>query len=261
MRDLISALEGHEGARLHAGLKSDELSELEDQLELRLPKDLRELLLYSNGADLCNGYVRLFGARPDEGIDVFRWNEPEYWKFAWRERATKYFCFGQSAWGDQYAYAFDDLQGRESAPIYTLSIFDMTRQGSAAGNLTDFLDRVMRMHANPDWWAKQQRMAYPVVPLGKHLVYCPPFQFLPPSGRYDINNVMLMDAIPAMICAGDMAREVEEAGEIVAIGSYRKYEGEELDLRRLKRDGIKIARSFEVYEDDRGRTRLRIVWD
>ena len=46
-----------------------------------------------------------FGLGKTAGIDAILWNGPEYWKFAWEGRCSEFWCFGETAWGDQYAYS------------------------------------------------------------------------------------------------------------------------------------------------------------
>src|SRR5688572_21367932 len=67
-----------------------------------LPTDHEELLSLVGGRLGYSGCFRLFSA--DRAA---RWNAPACWKFAWPCDLTDFFCFGETAWGDQYAYKLE----------------------------------------------------------------------------------------------------------------------------------------------------------
>src|SRR4029079_16687964 len=70
-----------------------------------LPLDHARLLSLTNGLTVYGGYFRLFGIGPGATRDMRRWNAPTCWRHAWRDRADGWWFFGETAWGDQYAYA------------------------------------------------------------------------------------------------------------------------------------------------------------
>jgi hypothetical protein len=75
-----------------------------------LPADHVELLKKSNGVTAYGGYFRLLSLG-----DMSSWNAPGRWKFAWPAHVAEYLCFGETAWGDQYAYRLVDLSRRISS--------------------------------------------------------------------------------------------------------------------------------------------------
>ena len=70
-----------------------------------LPLDHARLLSLSNGLDAYGGYFRVFGVGPWSVRDMRRWNAPDGWRRAWGGRADGWWFIGETAWGDQYAYA------------------------------------------------------------------------------------------------------------------------------------------------------------
>ena len=75
-----------------------------------LPLDHARLLSLTNGLTVYGGYFRLFGIGPGATRDMRRWNAWTCWRHAWSEdgRADGWWFFGETAWGDQYAYATSD---------------------------------------------------------------------------------------------------------------------------------------------------------
>ena len=68
------------------------------------PVEHAEVLAAANGLTVYHGGFRLFGVRDEPYLDLATWNESETWRFAWGDRITPFVFFGETAWGDQYAY-------------------------------------------------------------------------------------------------------------------------------------------------------------
>jgi len=135
----IEALHDLDGVTLHPGGSSSIFKNLDNQYGIVLPQAHQMLLRESNGIEVYWGYFRLFGLETSEGVDVTKWNRHDCWKFAWKDRYTGHWCFGETAWGDQYAYALESLHGKQSPEVYVLSAFSMTPH-LAAPSFTEFLE-------------------------------------------------------------------------------------------------------------------------
>lgn len=216
-------------ARLHPGADMPLL----EKLGITLPSDHRAALYESNGAEVYGGYVRLFGVATDKSIDAARWNEPEFWKFAWQGRCSNYWCFAETAWGDQYAYDINALSGGD-AQVYLLDGLSMTPT-LVASSFSEFLEKeFFRSAKEPyDVMLIQARQALGDLEIGTHLVYAPSILL---GGTEDVAHVQKMDARAAMICNGDIATQLDAGPP----------EGE--------------VKGITPYEDADQRMRLQLVW-
>jgi hypothetical protein len=112
------------GAEVENGAGRDGIERALLAVGIRLPETHVTLLSHGNGVLAYHGYFRLFGVGCDGCIDLTVWNDTETWKFAWPDRLVDYFCFGETAWGDQYAYRTSELvAGIET--VYMLDAFEM----------------------------------------------------------------------------------------------------------------------------------------
>jgi hypothetical protein len=91
-------------ARLHRGGGNIDFASALSVYGITLPIDHQSALQESNGVEVYGGYARLFGLSSESNIDTIKWNEFDFWKFAWGNRCQDYLCFAETAWGDQYAY-------------------------------------------------------------------------------------------------------------------------------------------------------------
>ena len=115
-----------------------------------LPLDHARLLSLSNGLDAYGGYFRVFGVGPWSVRDMRRWNAPDGWRRAWAGRADGWWFIGETAWGDQYAYATAGEDPLEfDATVYRLDACRLEAEPIAAC-FGDFLrDEVARNAAAP----------------------------------------------------------------------------------------------------------------
>jgi hypothetical protein len=91
-----------------------------------VPADHIRLLGLTNGAEAFGGYICLYGLAPRHGIDLRHWNRMDGWRQTWRGRLDGFWCFGGTAWGDQYAY-------RQSEPgVFRLDAYRMEPEPVAA---------------------------------------------------------------------------------------------------------------------------------
>src|SRR5690349_1053821 len=108
----IDSLRDLSGIKVYAGLDIRLLDQLQASDGFTLPPEHAEILRWSNGVEAYAGYFRLFGIGANASVDAIVWNRHDYWKFAWGDRCSAYWCFGETAWGDQYAYAIESLRTR-----------------------------------------------------------------------------------------------------------------------------------------------------
>lgn len=231
---LLRELTELRGTCEHSGLDVSRLSRLETDHGLMLPDAHKLVLQWSNGVELYGGYIRLFGLYTTESIDAYDWNDRECWKFAWADRCSAYWCFGETAWGDQYAYSLKERHEGEDANVYLLDALSMTPQIVASSFVGFLRDEFLPSARDPyDDLLKQARQRFGSLDVTSHLMYVPSVLL---GGAEDINNVQIMNARSAMICNGDVAIQLDSAPSHM---------------------GVKGVQS---YVDELHRTRLRLVW-
>jgi hypothetical protein len=228
-------LRATEGVDACEGIPFDALTRVLSEAGIRLPLEHFELLCGSNGLTAYHGYYRMFGMGRSRATDAFAWNHPECWRFAWDARCSPFWCFGETAWGDQYAYKVDDLRGRGSQPVYFLEGLAMTPEVIAA-SFSDFLHgELIRNAIEP--YSEMTRLAkekFGPIQASFHLVYSPSILL---GGEDSIDNVQLMDAVTAMVFRGDIATQIDNAPP-----------------------GKRVS-SVEPYQDEKSRMRLRLIWE
>lgn len=232
--DVMNRLERLRDVSLHGGASRPCVESVEREYGISLPRDHRKLLCRTNGAEVYSGYIRLFGVRSSDSIDSMIWNRSDYWKFAWGGRCDDYWCFGETAWGDQYAYSMRSLRLGGETPVYFLDAYAMRAQ-VVASSVIDFLNREFLRSAEApyDDMIVKARRKLGQLELMSHLVYSPPLLL---GGTEDLEHVRKMNSRAAMICNGDLA----------------------LQLRAGPRGGV--VKAVEPYEDELNRTRVRLVW-
>ena len=228
---LFHDLRCSKGVVFHQGADASLLARFEKESGLILPPEHKELLRSSNGIEGFDGYVRLFGLYTTEAIDAVLWNIYDYWKFAWIDRCSPYWCFGETAWGDQYAYAIDSLQRGGDVPVYFMDAFGMTA-GVVACSFDEFLEKeFLRWVRDPyDDMVKLAHKKVGPLEVVDHLVYVPSLLI---GGNEDIDTVQKMNARSAMICNGDIFVQLEAATENATLESLLPYE-DEIHRMRLR---------------------------
>jgi hypothetical protein len=204
-----------------------------DETELALPEPHVALLSESNGVTGYDGYFRLFGLS-GEVADIVRWNRTETWKFAWPDAVSAYLCFGETAWGDQYAYRLDELDSDEPPRVFFLESVtlqpDVIARDFEAFLRDEFLANCDRPY-DELLLAAHERLGG--ISPQEHLIYSPSPLI---TGSESLDHVVKMAADAAMIVNGDLATQLLSEPHAGA-------------LLRL-----------DPYEDELGRFRLRAVW-
>lgn len=231
-KQVISGLLSLEGVRCFPGVGT-QFAGSEILGNRKLPEAHVVLLSESNGVEAYFGYFRLFGIAPSNFIDALNWNDRAIWKFAWAGRADNYWCFGETAWGDQFAYNLSELK-RGVEDIFFLDALSMTPKLIAASFAEFWNDEFLRSAKQPyDLMTIAAHKAMGSLRPDLHLAYVPSPLL---GGEEKIENVLTMPAAVAMVCNGDIAVQ--------------------LDGRPRGK-----VRAVERYEDDANRSRIRLLWE
>jgi hypothetical protein len=197
------------------------------------PEAHRALLLRLNGFTVHHGAFRLLGlGHPEPSLDLTAWNAHDTWRFAWDDRVEPFVVFGETAFGDSYAYR--RLPGGGLAPeIYFLEGV-LLRPEVIAPSFEAFLaDELLRNAKEPyDELVVDAIRRHGPVPPDRHWAYVPSVAL---GGEEDVENITLLPAAVAMTFAGDIATAMTVPG------------------RR--------ATGVRPYTDERGRPRLRVLFE
>jgi len=201
-------------------------------LRFRLPALHRDLLALSDGVTGFGGYFRIFGVT-DVVTDIAVWNDESTWKFAWPQAVGEFLCFGETAWGDQYAYRVEDLESNENPAVYFMESITLSPEKVAA-NFGGFVqDEFLRNCEAPyDEMLIAARDKFGELRPSEHITYVPSPLV---TGEESFEHVTKMPARAAMIAGGDMATQLSG----------------ELQSREISR--------IESYLDEMGRARLKVV--
>jgi len=149
IESVVAVLNETTSTTLHPPVDAGRLSALRDKHGVYLPQLHADLLLRSNGIEVYGGYYRLFGVGCTESIDMVKWNDPATWKFVWEERLRDYWCFAESAWGDQYAYRLDELGPGQEPSVYLLEGITMNAELVSRGLERFLMDEFLRCATEP----------------------------------------------------------------------------------------------------------------
>jgi hypothetical protein len=230
MKELVDTLRTFPGTHLcdpfarHSGTSP---------LSALLPGDHLEFLRLANGALAFHGYFRLFGSGCAECIDLEWWNDVETWKFAWPQPLSGYLAFGETGWGDPFAYDAQRLAAGD-ATVFLLDSFEMQPE-ELAGGFTEFLEDEFIRQAKSSYDSMTRAALTRVGPLDwdEHVTYVPSLLL---GGDENPDHIQKMNARAAMIINGDIAAQSEAAAD-------------------------QLPTAIVPYEDEQGRPRMRILWD
>lgn len=199
-----------------------------------LPEPHVELLAQHNGFTVFHGAFRMLGIRAEPFLDLRSWNDPETWRFAWGAAAEGFVVFGESGWGDQYAYRVSPEGGPAEPTVYFLEATTLAAEPIATSFVEFLHDELLRNAEQPyDELTVAAVERFGDLPPGEHWVLSPPLIL---GGPESVDNVVRMPAATAMTVAGDLATAVRSA------------------------PGRRVT-SVSPWRDDRGRARLRVQLD
>jgi hypothetical protein len=233
--DLIQQLRSLNGVAFHNGVNDALLTKFRSEHGLTLPVEHQDLLRWSNGVEADDGYIRLFGVYTTDAIDAIVWNNYDFWKFAWGDKCSLFWCLGETAWGDQYAYRVESLWEDGPTPVFFLEALSMTPE-LVASCFGEFLQNEFLRSAKGTYGAMTHlghQQKFGTLETASHLVYVPSILLCGPE---DVANVEKVNARAAMVCNGDIATQLDTGPP----------------------DGR--VKSVQAYEDEMKRTRLRLVW-
>lgn len=197
-----------------------------------LPAEHRAFLEQANGVSALHGYYRLFGLGCSGCTDLSSWNDRETWKFAWPPHVADFLAFGETAWGDQFAYSIAGL-GAGDSTVFLLDSFEMQPEPIAAGFDEFMANEFVRCASSPyDSMTRAALARIGPLKWDEHVTYVPSLLL---GGTEDAEHIRKVPARASMIINGDIATQCAEAPD-------------------------RSPASVETYEDARRRTRLRIHW-
>lgn len=201
----------------------------------RLPELHQACLHASDGIDMLGSSYRLFGW--DHGRRLRDWNAPDSWKFAWGERATGYYCIGESVLGNQFAYRLSELANPAKARVYELyavTFDEICSFPDFAGFLVDGFLNGVEDDAYHRRIEQVRRATGGAFAADQHRAYMP--SPLLAGGQVNDAQLVPMQARAHMTVNGDLFRELAH------------------------RDTLEGLYGLENYVDAKGRTRLRALW-
>ena len=206
VEQIVEDLKHTAGCKCYEPLPMDLLQAQEDKLGLRFPTEYRRFLELTNGCEVYYGHYRIFGFDPNRSIDARRWNQNDYWKFAWSGAADDYWCFGETAFGDQYAFAVGELSRAEDVPVYQLHHGSMATGSPWDESFLAFLENEFLRNARSPYSARERR-AYEILGplrLDQHVALVPPLLLLPTGDDGMNSQLQVMPSRAAMVCNGDL---------------------------------------------------------
>ena len=199
-----------------------------EEFEKVLPNEYVEFLERFNGVSSSDGYFRLFGVGKLLGIDVVNWNCRRTWKDAWSDAINDYWCFAETAWGDQYAFR----RGSNDPTVFFLEAVSMAPE-PIAPDFSRFLgDEFLRNICHP-YDENIRRAQQEIGPLAScdHITYVPSILI---TGSEAESSIQKMPAIASMIINGDLFRQLRQTARAV--------------------------KGVEIQDDDFGRPRAKVIW-
>lgn len=232
--ELIKRFSTVPGCYLSPSENAQKLRSELDKASLLLPDSHLEVLSLANGIKAYYGYFRLFGVGSEEVLNIEDWNNPKTWKFAWEKDLSDFVCFGETAWGDQYAYRLSELKSRKEPPVYFLEGVAMVPEVIADDFQVFFDHEFYRCAKEPyDDVVKVAAQKLGSLDWNDHIIYIPSLLL---GGEEKIENVSKINARSGMIINGDIHRQSAD----------QAFETE--------------PKSIETYTDSEGRERVRVVW-
>lgn len=227
------------GSHFYDPVVIEGLDKLQESLGICFPDSYRSFLSKTNGCEVFHGYFRIFGLDSKRPIDVATWNEQLTWKFAWNGAASDFWCFGETVFGDQYAFANSDLRPGADAPVYQLHHISMTADRSWADSFSLFVEDDLLVNASKPYLPRFNNAYHSLGPvkLENHLLLVPSLLFLPEGDHGEQSLFQTAPAKAAMIINGDLATQWESAPD----GS--------------------VVRELTTFVDAKGLTRTRIMWE
>jgi hypothetical protein len=198
-----------------------------------LPVHHQTILAATNGFEAFGGHYRMFGVGPASARDISGWNHFANWKFAWPTPLADFLCFGESSFGDQYAYRTTELTSGSITPkVYCFDGLEAHVQ-TTFSDFDDFLDgEVQTWVSGPkDDLILLAREKLGDVEPGEQLNFAPPLWLAPRASE----RLVRLGARVNMVLNGDLFSQLAGAGE-----------------RRVE--------SLQPWTDKEGRPRMKVLF-
>lgn len=231
--EFFANLEHAEGIRGAPGADGNVIQNLTDHV-IKLPATHLEFLKLANGISIFGGYFHLFGCSSPTTIDMIDWNSSGVWQFAWNKPLNEFWFFGETAWGDQYAYRRDELRQTSTPRVFFLEGITMNAE-VIADDFGTFLESEFLLNALQPYDANLVAVRHRLGDLEphEHIAYIPSPLI---SGQEIVDSVSKLDAVASMIVNGDLFSQLAEQAQDRSI------------------------QEVQPYEDSNGRMRMRVVW-
>ncbi len=226
--DPVASLRRMEGVTFGPPASVALFARMHAELGLRLPAEHVAVLQSANGILTFAGYNRLFGLYDPTALDAITWNDPECWKYAWPATYRDFWCFAETAWGDQFAYHGPSLSERGDQTVYRLDAFEILAEPEVRyDSFQEFFDvQFLGDAVRPDTdLTIEARRHFGPLPAEMHLMHLHHLAF---GGGEKVENVEMMPARMSMLANGDLAMEIAAGpvgGRVKGLAPYVDTEG------------------------------------
>ncbi|GAA2997630.1 SMI1/KNR4 family protein [Actinokineospora diospyrosa] len=171
----------------------------------RIGVELAELLGRRNGFYAFESALHVFGLGAAESPDLERWNAGECWRDAYAGSAEGYLFFAEDVFGFQYAVSADG----ERVVLFDPETAGVERVADSLGAwAAEVLAEADYRTGHPLARAWQERFG--ALPPGSRLLPKMPFVA---GGKYEVDNLYLLDAVEGMRVRGSIAVQIRDLPE------------------------------------------------
>lgn len=235
INEILSSFKSIPGILFNKPLGVREIENIFLKNNIKTNSAYQKLLTSTNGLYSYGNYFRIFGINNNYDVNLFKWNDYESWRFAWSPVVDNYFCFGENAWGDQYAYQIYEDRSL-SKEIYVLDADTMDIMVTYE-TLEEFLDQEFRENSlHPfDETIYRFRQKFGDIDIQDHLIRSPsPLLY----DSEDDNSIQKILSFTSMTIKGDIYTQ----------------------LNSVKNRKINIIK-LESYIDENGRGRVNFLFE
>ncbi len=189
-----------------------------------------DFLNSNDGMSLYHGYYRMLGMQTPFPFTLEEWNKSSCWRFAWPDLNPSYFFIGYTAWGDQYGF---DLKNVEKG-VLLLDAYEMVEE-TIAKDFGEFIEKeltTLRARTYDSQIIKAYEQ-FGELRWGESIALIPPLLLVESEYQCQFNKMKIESL---MIINGDIYTQLNQMG-----------------------DGEVFVHKLETYNDDEGRTRIKLI--
>lgn len=233
--DFLASLVRETDVTLRSPVDTGELAQFETDQGVALPATHRQLLLRTNGLEVYQGHMRIYGLGANAAIDMRTWNDQETWKFAWPPELLRDYLFvAENAWGHQCAYRATELRQGGDPPLHMVLQISNLQKVFTFPSFQAFLENpIFRGVVLQDSLNRALHARFGSIASNRHLRHK---AFGLSGSSENASQIIETDSVESMIFWGDMTKALDG----------------QPPLRRTKQ--------LEYFPDERGRRRVRVVW-